>query len=397
MLEAVRDSYFTFRGKDSSQANDFRLHNWQEMELNEMLYSGGEVVRLWLYPDGPDAGFQVYPGFGKRETLFDTTGVTHALGEPAYIVRAHPPGTKLAPTGLPIVRLSYRNDDAGLQDRGRGSRLTFTAPADGRYQVRIADARGFGGDDFAYSLSVRPRRPDFAPRLDMPSDKMPLLPGAGRELTVSVKRIDEFDGPVRVVVDGLPDGITAAAETVVEAGQRQAKINLFADPGMPQPTPEQLQAATITATATIDGREVSHQAGTLEKLVVKADEQPLVTATVHLPEEDGIPTLRIRPGETKSMRLSVAHRDAGTDAANKREVKFGKQDAARNLPHGVFVDNIGLNGLMLLAGQTEREFFITAAPTTRPQERLWHLKANQGQGLTSRSVRIVVEPAEGRP
>ena len=65
VLQATRDSWFTFRGKDSDTSDDFRLHNWAEMELNEYLYANGEVVKLWLYPRGPDSGFKVYPGSGK--------------------------------------------------------------------------------------------------------------------------------------------------------------------------------------------------------------------------------------------------------------------------------------------------------------------------------------------
>ena len=30
-LQAVHESYFTFRGKNSSQSNDFRLFDWQAM------------------------------------------------------------------------------------------------------------------------------------------------------------------------------------------------------------------------------------------------------------------------------------------------------------------------------------------------------------------------------
>ena len=63
-LQAVRDSYFTFRGKDSTGTGDFRLHNWREMKLNEYLYASGEVVKLYHYPRGPDSGFNVYPNFG---------------------------------------------------------------------------------------------------------------------------------------------------------------------------------------------------------------------------------------------------------------------------------------------------------------------------------------------
>ena len=56
-LQAVRDSYFTFRGKDSDTSDDFRVFNWEEMEINEFLYANGEVVKLWHYPRGPDSGF----------------------------------------------------------------------------------------------------------------------------------------------------------------------------------------------------------------------------------------------------------------------------------------------------------------------------------------------------
>ncbi len=31
-LQAVRESYFTFRGKDSTTSDDYRVHKWQEMD-----------------------------------------------------------------------------------------------------------------------------------------------------------------------------------------------------------------------------------------------------------------------------------------------------------------------------------------------------------------------------
>ena len=60
-LKAVRESWLTFRGKDSNTSNDFRLFKWDEMTLNQLLYVNGEVVKLWLYPRGPDSGYIVYP------------------------------------------------------------------------------------------------------------------------------------------------------------------------------------------------------------------------------------------------------------------------------------------------------------------------------------------------
>ena len=105
LLQAVRDSYFTFRGKNDSETGDFRVFNWDEMHINDYLYAGGEVVKFWLYPRGPDSGFVTYPGQGNRWGYFDTTPLAHALGEPCYIVTPHPPGTKLVANGLPVFSL----------------------------------------------------------------------------------------------------------------------------------------------------------------------------------------------------------------------------------------------------------------------------------------------------
>ena len=70
LLQAVRDSYFTFRGKNDSESDDFRVFNWEEMRINEYLYANGEVVKFWLYPRGPDSGFVSLSGAGEALGLF---------------------------------------------------------------------------------------------------------------------------------------------------------------------------------------------------------------------------------------------------------------------------------------------------------------------------------------
>ena len=90
ILKAVRDSYITFRGFDAA-AGGARLQNWEEMELNQYLYMQGEVVKLHLYPRGPDSEFNFYPMSGRRRCFFDTSPVAHALEEKCYIVEPHPP------------------------------------------------------------------------------------------------------------------------------------------------------------------------------------------------------------------------------------------------------------------------------------------------------------------
>ena len=151
LLQAVRDSYFTFRGKNADQTNDFRIFNWEEMTLNEYLYANGEVVKLWMYPRGPDSGYNVYPGQGTRWGFFDTTPLSHALGEPCFVVEPHRPGTPLIPNGLPVFVHYYENDDESRRSLGTDSRLFFTALGDGEYLIKLKDVRGHQGPDFKRS------------------------------------------------------------------------------------------------------------------------------------------------------------------------------------------------------------------------------------------------------
>jgi hypothetical protein len=180
-LQAVRDSYFTFRGKDSDTADDFRVFNWQEMELNEYLYADGEVVKLWLYPRGPDSGFKVYPGATPRQTYFGTTPTSHPLQGPAFIVVPYPADAVLKDTGLPIFPIYSQNDDDPMRQWGKDSRLTFLPPADGTYVVRLKDARGFQGADYKYQLMLRHPQPDFS--ITMAGDALSIHKGTGREIS----------------------------------------------------------------------------------------------------------------------------------------------------------------------------------------------------------------------
>jgi hypothetical protein len=45
------------------------------------------------------------------------------------------------------------------------------------------------------------------------------------------------------------------------------------------------------------------------------------------------------------------------------------------LPHGVIVDDIGLSGVLIPEGQTERTIFLTAEPWVPEQSRLFHATA----------------------
>ena len=393
-LQATRDSWFTFRGKDSNQSDDFRLHNWKEMELDEYLWAGGEVVRLWLYPRGPDSGFKVYPGTGTRHAFFDTTPVTHALGEPAWIVTPLAAGAAPVPNGLPLFRLFFENDDASHRRFGADSLLTFTAPADGDYHARVTDVRGFGAgpqpDEWRYTLAIRPPRPSFIATLG--SRDPAVSPGSAREIPFSVVREEGFEGAVRISIGNLPAGFTFHGPLEIEAGQERAIGLLSAAPDATDPDPAADAAVRVLATATIAGREVVQELGTLGDLKLGAGPKLAVeildAAGRGRTAPDEPLRFRIRPGETIAARVRAARHDFA------ERIELGGDDSGRNLPFGCYVDNIGLNGLLIVEGQSEREFFITASPVARPGRRLFHLRATADGGQASLPAEIEVLPAD---
>src|SRR5262249_4317324 len=119
----------------------------------------------------------------------------------------------------PLVTLFWRNDDGGAAF-GKDSHLSFDPPADGEYQVRVSDARGEGGPQHAYRLTLRRPRPDFA--VNFTPTAPSVWQGGAIPVTVNVDRRDGFDGEVQLKFDNLPHGFSAPAPNVL-TGERSAR------------------------------------------------------------------------------------------------------------------------------------------------------------------------------
>jgi hypothetical protein len=127
--------------------------------------------------------------------------------------------------------------------------------------------------------------------------------------------------------------------------------------------------------------------GEKPKILVRvraATDQPMPAATAEAGKADGLVHLFIRPGETIPAIVTVERN--GFDG----EITFGGDDSGRNLPHGVYVDNIGLSGMTLLRNESERQFFITAAKWVPETVRLFHLRAKVEGNQTSLPVMLHV-------
>jgi hypothetical protein len=362
VLQAVRDSAITFRPIDSAAA-DVRVDNWREMELNELMWMQGEVAKIFRMPEGPDSGFQYYANAGKRIAYFDTSATAHGLDEPCYIVEPHPPGTKLAANGLPVFTLHYENDDDGSRNAGTDSRLLFTAPEDGDYVVRVRDSRGGAGERFIYRLIVREARPDFAVKFSQAATAVNV--GSGAEFTLTADRKDGFDGDIVCEITGVPQGWHVTSPLVIQAGHLQAKGTVSALPGAGKWTPAQ-----ISATAEVDGKKITHPAGEIAGVKVEGEAPVVVSlqpagadhsAPIFQRDDAGVAReITIAPGETISAWVVVKRGSA------KGALRFDVE----NLPHGVVVDNLGLNGITLLEGQDAGEIFLKAAAWVPETDRL---------------------------
>ncbi len=377
LFRAVRDSYITFRPIDSKQTQ-IRVKNWEEMELNQYLYMNGEVGKFFRMPQGPDSGMLMYNIGGKRQCYFDTTATIHAKESPIYIVEPYLPGSKLIDNGLPVFPLNYANDDDGERKLGSDSRLTFTAPANGNYLVRVTDIRGFSGPNYKYQLTVRQPKPDF--KITVGGKAATVAAGSGQRFTIKLDRIDSFDGPVRFDISGLPAGFQVSSPIVVEAGHLEARgvINALADAKTPKK--EAWSKVKITATATINGADVTKAAGDLGEIKLAAKPKVIVV----LEQDQAAPsfkpsssssnpadanTLVITPGTTITAMLRIERNGF------KGELKFDVD----NLPHGVIVDNIGLSGVLVRVGENERQIFLTASDWVDETSRWIHAVA-KGEG-----------------
>ena len=392
VLRAVRDSYLTFRGKDSDTSDDFRVHNWEEMKLNEFLYANGEVNKLFLHPRGPDSGFRVYPGTGKRFGYFGTTAMSHALQEPCYIVEPWPPGTTFLPNGLPVFELNYENDDDPRRELGTDSRLKFVAPQDGDYLVRVTDVRGFGGEDHEYQLAIRDSNPDFEIVVEGPKS---IFPGSGSEFRLVAKRKDGFEGPIRVEARNVPEGFHMISPLTIEANHIDSHGAIYALDGAKSISKEKADAVEFVATANITGDEITKTFNGLGEIKVE-EAKPKVVIQIVREADDELSETRnfeqpivfeIRPGE--SIQAHIVSKREGHDGP----IKFGNEGSGRNLPHGVKVDDIGLNGLMIPKGQTRQRFFIKAEPFVAPQTRTFHLVVDNVNKLVGPPVVLKVLPA----
>lgn len=369
LFQATKDSWLTLRSTDAN-APGIRLGQFTEMALDDYMYFNGEILKIVRLARGPDADMNYYTNRGKRRDYFFTSPAAHGLDDVCYVVEPRRMGSKIVPNGLPTFTVNYANDDDSSRELGSDSYLIFTAPAKGSYLVRVSDTRGWSGDRYAYRLILRSPQPDFAVNL-LTAAEVNIPDGSGVQYALSTDRIDEWDGDIRVDVSNVPEGFFMSSPVTIQAGHLVASGCLYALPGTKLGAHD-FSKMKITATGTVNGKEVVKPVNSISKVMVTAAPKKLLLMEPDVagkPAGDGknIPQkpyeITIAPGTTVSAWLRVDRR--GDDALIACDVE--------NLPHGVIVDNIGLNGVQIRAGENEREIFLSCAAFVPEQDRLCHV------------------------
>jgi hypothetical protein len=241
-----------------------------------------------------------------------------------------------------------RNDDGG-PGYGRDSRLDFVAPRDGEYLLHIKDVRGLEGEDFAYRLTVREAWPDFTLAA---SPSNPNVPRGGQiPVEVTADRRPAYQGPIEIKVKGLPKGITARAATI-SAGQDSATVifdGAADSPAWVAATPFQIEGW-----AKVDGRDVFRIADAGQRLRVASLMPPPDVFVIAETKE-----VVLEPGKATTVSFHVDR---------KNDFKGRVPCAVMNLPPGVRVDNVGLNGVLVPEDETNRTFTLRAEAWAQPAE-----------------------------
>ncbi len=397
-LRAVAETYTVLRDHDS-RSKGIRLQHWEDVQPNEFMMLGDEVLKVQVLPLGPDEDVKFFDK-GIRLGYLGTTPQAHAINSAAYKVEVHPPGATFPPNGMPVVTLDWKNDDGG-PNLGSDSQILFDVPADGRYVVRVRDVRNLDGDDFFYRLVVRPRQEDFRISLDPENPNVPR--GGSLPVTVNLDRLDGFNGPVDVRIEGLPEGITATPTRIgpdfFNAVLTLTASDLAGEPGASAPGLNQAPPGTDASKGdkanppapltfkTIGSASIGNQ--TIEHATTPGFglHQVTVTSPPDLAVSVEPAAAAIAPGQELRFTVTIERRNAFSGRVPVDVL---------NLPHGLRVLDVGLNGVLINETETSRSFVVACDPWAEPGPLLFYAAPKveaKNERHASSPIRLEVRPA----
>src|SRR5262249_11317907 len=180
---------------------------------------------------------------------------------------------------------------------------------------------------------------------------------------------------------------------VIQAGHNEAQGTLCAALDAANPEATNAAAIRVVARATINGRAVRKDVGGLGTLRLG----PAPKIFVGLEPDGPATTNTFDPGIKSAGPVELTIAPGQTLPAWLRIKRNGHDDIvtffAENLPHGVIVADIGLNGVLIPKGENERRIFFNAARWVPDQDRLFYMIEQQAGRQTSLPILLQVRSA----
>ena len=112
-----------------------------------------------------------------------------------------------------------RDDDSGER---QDAKLDWTAPADGIYHLAVSDLIRSGGNAHFYRLEIDRVTPSL--NATFTPDRLVVEAGKSAEATVTIGFVDGYKGHPAVVMQGLPDGVSAQIPATEKGGTVKIKL-----------------------------------------------------------------------------------------------------------------------------------------------------------------------------
>jgi hypothetical protein len=349
-VRCLNQTTTTLSDKDSRTVA-IRMISTSDLHEGDYLMVGDELNRIDFIPDQPDADTILKGVDDLRLAYLGTSPDVHAVNTPVYKAEILPPDAQFPSNGLPVFHLTWRNDDGG-PGYGADSKLDFVAPADGDYILHLKDVRGMQGPEFAYRLTLRSATPDFALKAEPANPNIPR--GGSTLVTVSVAAIRNFQGAIQVSVKGLPPGVSAAPATI-PPGQDSTLVVLTASADAP------LDAHPAAIEFIGSGEADGHTLVRTANAQASMEPPPLQLASI-TPAPDVVVTtdakqVALEPGKEATVTLHIDRHNG---------FKGRVPCFVQNLPPGVRVVNVGLNGVLVTEAQSSRSFTLRAEDWAQP-------------------------------
>jgi hypothetical protein len=133
------------------------------------------------------------------------------------------------------VSLYNNNSDRQVYLRGIEPKAIYTFEKDGEYVLQVRDITSrYGGADYRYRICVRPQVPHVGEVLVSPSDRVNLIRGQSRKLTIVTSHEEGFTGDVTFSFTGLPEGVEAFPAAEVNDKRDPTDVDENADAVAPK-------------------------------------------------------------------------------------------------------------------------------------------------------------------